>query len=118
MIILFKKVKKVDARNILKIVKKDVFGGYIFVFSGVFPIDINPVNTLEWKLAYEFGAKCVKTLSVDNKEGVTHCIAPRMGTNKTNIALKLGLEIVHPNWLHNSCTHYMKSNPSIYRPQG
>eukprot|EP01084_Bolivina_argentea_P111479 198871_1 len=112
------KSKKVDARNILKIVKKDVFGGYIFVFSGVFPIDINPVNTLEWKLAYEFGAKCVKTLSVDNKEGVTHCIAPRMGTNKTNIALKLGLEIVHPNWLHNSCTHYMKSNPSIYRPQG
>eukprot|EP00483_Globobulimina_turgida_P005349 UN05359 len=41
-----------------------------------------------------------------------------MGTNKTSIALKLGLEIVHPNWLHNSTTHYMQSNPEIYRPQG
>ncbi len=112
------KVKKIDARNILRMVKKDVFGGYVFVFSGVFPIDINPCNTLEWKFAYEFGATCVKTLSIDNKAGVTHCIAPRMGTNKTNIALKLGLEIVHPNWLHNSCTYYMKSNPSIYTPQG
>merc|ERR1712154_232881 len=50
--------------------------------------------------------------------GVTHCIAPRMGTSKTTIALKLGLELVHPNWLHNSTTHYMRSNPAIYRPAG
>eukprot|EP00486_Rosalina_sp_Unknown_P004548 CAMPEP_0201577066 /NCGR_PEP_ID=MMETSP0190_2-20130828/23247_1 /ASSEMBLY_ACC=CAM_ASM_000263 /TAXON_ID=37353 /ORGANISM="Rosalina sp." /LENGTH=349 /DNA_ID=CAMNT_0048008675 /DNA_START=132 /DNA_END=1181 /DNA_ORIENTATION=+ len=40
-----------------------------------------------------------------------------MGTEKTSTAIRLGLEVVHPNWLHNSTTHYMKSNPGIYRPQ-
>merc|ERR1712154_545026 len=59
--------KKVDARNILKEAKKDVFRGFVFVFSGVFPVDINPANTGEWKRAKEFGAECVRTLSVENK---------------------------------------------------
>jgi len=26
--------------------------------------------------------------------------------------------MVHPNWLHNSTTHYLKSDPCVYRPQG
>merc|ERR1712154_212484 len=34
--------ENVDARKILKDFKKAVFGGYIFVFSGMFRVDINP----------------------------------------------------------------------------
>eukprot|EP01084_Bolivina_argentea_P299617 516471_1 len=109
---------QIDCRNILKQMREAVFGGYVFVFSGCFPMDCKQKQTMEWKCAIQFGAQCVQTLSADNKEGVTHCITPRMGTKKTAIACKLGIQCVHPNWLLNSSTHYMQSNPDIYRPQG
>jgi len=107
-----------DARVILKEQKRAVFDGLCFVFSGLWSLDIRPQTQSPWKRALEFGAKCSETLSMENREGVTHCIAASMGSAKTAIAKTLGLELVHPNWLHNSTTHYMRSDPAIYRPNG
>ncbi|ETO27675.1 hypothetical protein RFI_09458 [Reticulomyxa filosa] len=111
-------IPRPDVRKLLKKLKQKVFQGNVFVFSGLFPVNTNLERTYEWKLSIEFGAKCVTTLSPGNVEQVTHCIAPKMGTNKTNIALQCGIEIVHPHWLYNSTTHYLKSDPKMYRPSG
>jgi len=107
-----------DVRGILKATKLAVFHGLTFVFSGLWALDVPAQSTLYWRRAVEFGAKCSETLSVANSEGVTHCVAATMGSAKTTTARTLGLELVHPNWLHNSTTHYMRSDPAIYRPAG
>ena len=113
-----KKIKP-DTRKIIKQLKKEVFKGLKFVFSGVFPVDTpKPELKYEWMTAVEFGAKCYKTLDIKNKDGITHLIATNMGTEKVKIAQELGIEIVHPNWMFNSFTHYLRSDPEQYRPKG
>ena len=83
---LSEKIKKIpqkpDTRMLLRESKKQVFKGLTFVFSGCFPIHVQPESTPEWKAANDFGAKCVRKITRGNPECVTHCIATQMGTSK------------------------------------
>jgi len=86
-----------DVRIILDKLQKDVFQGFRFVFSGVYPQNTAfPEKTEIWRTAVKFGATCVRSISHGNPEGVTHCIAKLPDTHKVKTAWRAAeCKVVH-----------------------
>lgn len=83
-----------DVKKILSGMKKSVFNGLKFAFTGVIASGQAPENAVIWKLAENFGAQCQSTLD----KTVDFLVSARHGTEKFRIASKLGIKIVSIDW--------------------
>ncbi|KAJ3035111.1 Carboxy-terminal domain (CTD) phosphatase [Rhizophlyctis rosea] len=97
--------------DIMKEMKRSVFDGLNLVFSGVFPMDMDP-NVHEFgKLARQFGAKISAQLTRD----VTHVVAAKKGTSKCNTAKKIpNVRVVERDWLLTSMFSWKRENEQPY----
>ena len=102
-----------DVKVILPNIKRAVFEGCAFVFSGVFSQKSNPQNQHLWRISEDFGATC--QLSID--DSTTHLITCRDDTEKVLEASEPGscIEIVGPEWVYDSIRNWKKLDCEDYR---
>ncbi|KAI8328501.1 hypothetical protein BC941DRAFT_385470 [Chlamydoabsidia padenii] len=83
------------------------------LFSGMIKLDVDPKSSHWWKTAEAYGATCHLNLS----SKITHLIAAKAGTSKTNEANKQypHIHVVNPNWLIDSIYHEGAQDESLYR---
>lgn len=93
-----------DIKYILPNLKQQVFQGFTFVFSGLFPLggNINSESIVIW--AKSFGAKVKTEITLET----THVIAKSSLTYKARLAKSLNrnTKIVHPNWIFECLTNW------------
>ncbi|CCH46356.1 RNA polymerase II subunit A C-terminal domain phosphatase [Wickerhamomyces ciferrii] len=93
-----------DVKEILPQKKHEVFGGFNFVFSGLFPIggNINNEHIVIW--VKSFGA----SVSTDITMETTHVITKSPHTYKARLAKTMipNVKVVHPNWLFDSMSNW------------
>jgi len=94
--------KSPDSRELIDAMKKSVFKGICFAFSGVFRVDADFERTREVRTARLYGADVSQDLSAQ----VTHLVAARLGTAKCIKAKEMGVEIVSAEWFWSAVTHF------------
>ncbi len=94
-----------DVKPIIGSIRSEVLAGTVILFSGVVPVG------MEWKSndlviqAQMYGA----TVLEDIREGLTHLVAPKKGTEKIWQALQLGgVQFVKPSWLIQSVAKWKR----------
>lgn len=103
---------KLEEQNIIQIFeneRKNLFDGFTFAFSSLFPTSEIPQKTVFFRLAQLFGAKCVMEVTSE----VTHLISQNKDTDKSHIALHLKSEghkihLVNPFWFYDSILHWKR----------
>ncbi|XP_064467743.1 RNA polymerase II subunit A C-terminal domain phosphatase-like [Ornithodoros turicata] len=85
-----------DLKNVVPYVRRKCLKGVQVVFSGVIPTNQDPEKSKIYQVARSLGAKVAHDLG----PGVTHLVAARPGTAKTNKARRMGgIHLVNPGWL-------------------
>jgi RNA polymerase II subunit A C-terminal domain phosphatase len=98
-------------QTIIAEIKRAVLEGCKIVFTGVIPLGERQQEADIWKIAEEFGAKCLLSVS----SAVTHLIAAKPGTEKVRQAYKLGhVHVVYPGWLYNSVATWNREQEEHY----
>lgn len=103
----------VDVREVLAKIRAQVLAGCHVVFSGIFPLQIEPAklpNTKIWKTTELFGA----TVSLDITEHTTHLIAVKSGTLKVARAQQMGVKVIHLGWLRDCVKYFTKVDEGPY----
>jgi len=101
-----------DVKRILDGLKSSIFGGVSLVFSGLAPLHIRLTDSHWWKLAEQYGAKCLTDLD----DTCTHVISYRCDTSKVMCAVERGLEVVTPEWIQNSIFRWERLPEGNFRP--
>jgi len=95
----------------LKWRRRKVLQGVNILFTGVFPLGINPRDQHLWKQAEYFGAQCYQQFN----DAITHVVAAR-GTDKVVQAQRQGnVYIVTVNWLHDSAAHWTRLDEKLFQ---
>lgn len=92
-----------NVKGVLSEMRKTVFAGCVFTFTGVFPLTVVPEESVTWNFAARYGARC----SPKYESGVTtHVIAAEargLNTEKTSKALaERTAFVVNTDWLEDS----------------
>lgn len=95
-----------NVKEILFSVKREIFSGCCFVFSGLLHQKSSVEDQEIWKLAKEFGADC--EYEIDDK--TTHLISNRVDTEKALESKERGIFAVKPEWIYESCKRWEKLN--------
>lgn len=93
-----------DVKDILLSVKREIFSGCCFVFSGLLHQQSSFEEQEIWKLAREFGARC--EYEIDDQ--TTHLISTRVDTEKALESKERGIPAVGPEWIYESCKKWEK----------
>lgn len=91
-----------NVKDILLSVKREIFGGCCFVFSGLLHQKSSFEEQEIWKLAKEFGADC--EYEIDDR--TTHLISNRVDTEKSLESKERGIPAVRPEWIYESCKRW------------
>jgi len=98
---------KVDVKEIISRLKKNVLSGLHVVFSGFYPIAVDIRTTPFGRLTEDFGAVC----SADIYPSTTHLIAKRRDTSKVNVArANPNILVVNENWLLTSIRRWQRAD--------
>lgn len=102
-----------DIKDILPEMKKKVFSGCSFVFSGLFPTgqNLNKESVVIWSKS--FGAEVTSNITMDTTHVITktrHSHKARMGKSLLGPKVK----VVHPNWIFNSLSNWGKLSEDKY----
>ncbi|KAN0060227.1 CTD phosphatase Fcp1 [Thecaphora frezii] len=92
--------------------KSKVLKDCFISFSGMIPNNVVPATADIWRVAEEYGAKCISNLT----QSVTHVIAARSGTVKVLRAMtQPSISVVWPGWLHESIARWERQPERWYR---
>ena len=83
-----------SAADILGEERRAVLAGCRFVFSGVFPLGVDPARSREAAWVRRLGGTIVSSPS-----SATHCVGRNPGTAKVQEAVARRLHVVHLDWL-------------------
>lgn len=85
-----------DLKHVIPYVRRKCLKGVHMVFSGMIPTNQEPEKSRIYQVARSLGAK----VSCDLGPSITHLVAARPGTAKTNKARRMGgIHLVNPGWL-------------------
>ncbi|KAI9341178.1 hypothetical protein BDR26DRAFT_934178 [Obelidium mucronatum] len=87
-----------DVRKVMDVIRRQVLKGCEVVLSGVVPIGFDIRRNDLYRFATIFGGR----VTTDIMPTTTHLVAAKLGTDKANKALKMGIHVVHPDWLYYS----------------
>lgn len=93
-----------DVKEILRDLQKEVLDGCKIVLSGIISQEEPPESNFFWKIIQKFGGTCQKELAHDT----THVVSKAMGTKKTKIASKMGIQVLSLIWLHLSTSYWVR----------
>ncbi|EPQ28997.1 uncharacterized protein PFL1_03287 [Pseudozyma flocculosa PF-1] len=103
--------KKPTVTDLIAARKAEVLKGCYVSFSGMIPSNVPPKTADIWRVAEEYGARCITNLTAS----VTHVVAARPGTVKAMRALsRPGISVVWPGWLHDSIAQWKRRPESWY----
>ena len=101
--------------KIITIMRETVLKQCNIIFTGVIPQEINLTKHPYVRLVYRFGGQ----ISPKVKEGVTHVVCSKPGTNKSIEGARQGCFVVKLEWLLDSVTRWqrlgMKQNINFRR---
>ena len=80
------------------------------IFTGVIPQEINLTKHPYVRLVYRFGGQ----ISPQVKEGVTHVVCSKPGTNKSIEGARQGCFVVRLEWLLDSVTRWQRQDETKY----
>lgn len=97
-------LKLPDVKDILVSVRREIFSGCSFVFSGLLHQKSSFEDQEIWKMAVDFGAECEYEIN----DRTTHLISNRIDTEKALESKERGIPAVRPEWIYESCRKWEK----------
>lgn len=99
-----------DIKVLLPQIKRMVLQDIILVFSGVKPIQVDPLHFEQAILARQFGAQVEQRVN----RRTTHVVAGNPRTAKAKEAFRRNIKVVNTRWLIDSITQWQKLDESPY----
>lgn len=98
---------EMDIKVILPLLRSPILTGCHITFSGLIPLQTDPVLSDIWRISTDFGAVC----SQDIRNGTTHLVTSTMDSEKAKQAQKKGnVWIVKPGWLYSSAWRWKRAD--------
>jgi len=93
-----------DVKEILRDLQREVLDGCKIVLSGIISQEEPPESNFFWKTVQKFGGSCQTEITPET----THVISKAMGTKKTKVASKMGIQVLSLIWLHLTTSYWVR----------